>query len=74
MKKNLDEHGIEFIVMAHDPASQLVNKLHRLGVDKVILPRYTYLLGTIPENFEIEPFSIGYAEEVRLFDCLELLK
>ena len=73
MKRNEDEFGVVYQVMAHDPASPLVNKLHRLGLTYVVLPRYTYKTGLIRYE-EIDPWEIDYTREVRMRDCLELLK
>ena len=74
MKKNIDEYGVEWRVFAHDPASTLVNKLHRLGVDFVVLPRYTYKTGLIKTDQDFDVMEVDYVTEVRMFDCLELLK
>ena len=74
MKKNEDEFGVEYAVMAHDPASAYVNKLHRLGLTYVVLLRYTYKTGLIPDTVDSDPWEIDYTREIRLFDCMELLK
>ena len=72
--RSTDEFGVVYQVLAHDPASPLVNKLHRLGLDYVVLLRYTYKTGLIPDTVDLDPWEIDYAREVRLFDCMELLK
>ena len=74
MKRNEDEFGIVYQVMAHDPASQYVNKLHRLGLTYVVLSRYTYKTGLILEPKYQNPMEMDYTREVRMMDCLELLK
>ena len=71
MKKNEDEFGVVYQVLAHDPASQYVNKLRRLGLTYVVLPRIIYKLGQIAPEI---PECSDYTREVRMMDCLELLK
>lgn len=67
MKVVMDEKGVRWTVMAHDPASKLVNSLHKKGFDIVVLPRYTLKTGIIPET---TPDCDDFIRSVRLEDCV----
>ena len=70
MKAIYDESGVTWHVMAHDPASQIVNKLRREGFDLVVLPRYTLMTGKIPPAV---PDCTDFIRSVRLEDCLTVI-
>lgn len=66
-----DEKGVEWAVAARDPAKQYVNKLHGMGFDIVVLPRYSLMKGLLPDN---PPECPDYIRSVRLRDCLTVLQ
>ena len=70
MKVVLDEKGVTWHVMAHDPASKLVNTLRKKGFDMVVLPRYTLKTGILTED---KPDCDDFIRSVRLEDCLYVL-
>ena len=69
MKHNEDEYGVRWIVQARDPASKLVNTLHRKGYGWVVLPRKTFRTGEI-----VAAESDDYIRNVRLNDCIKELR
>lgn len=68
-KQTLDEYGTRWLVMARDPASKHINKLHSKGFQYIVLPRKTYRTG---ELVDIE--CDDYLMNVRMKDCVQCLK
>lgn len=71
MKVVEDEKGVVWHVMAHDPASKMVNTLRKKGFDIIVLPRYTLRYGTLPETI---PDCSDFIKSVRLEDCVTVLR
>jgi hypothetical protein len=69
MKATEDEQGIQWHVLAGDPASKLVNKLVRKGFTYIVLPRYTLKTGELTDV----PTCGDYLRSVRLSDCVKVL-
>lgn len=67
-----DQGGVRWKVDAHDPASQYVNRLKRLGFGYVVLPRLTFMSGALID--EAPPADAPLVRSVRLADCLAVLK
>ena len=67
----LDERSTPWAVMAGDPASPLINKLKRLGFEKIILTRYNYMTGLLDD--EMPERGEDFLSWVRLHDCRKVL-
>lgn len=65
-----DEFGTTWVVMAHDPASQIVNNLKKKGFDYIVLPRYTYRHGSFPDTL---PDMSDFVAHTRMYDCRSVL-
>ena len=68
MKDTIDECGVRWSVQARDPASKLVNTLHRKGYQYIVLPRKTYISGEV-----VHAESEDFIANIRLADCVKEL-